>query len=205
MANTIQHFRDTLTIDQGTILALTVQGGDTIVFGARSITLKALVSGFSYVIAADELNVAPGAVTAITTDNPEAPSSITVLARTINGALNLACSGGAGDNGADGEPGESGVETDPETGRPVILPGGAGGNGENGGDGAPGGNITVRYAAATTTPTGTAPGGAGGAGGKGGAGVDVVAVCGRLIERLTKRRSGEAAAVSGSDGRGRCR
>lgn len=170
MANMIQHFRDSLIIDQSTILAVGAQGGDVIVFGARSVTLKALLSGFTYVIAADELNVAPGAATAITTDNPAAPSSITVLARKINGTLNLACSGGAGDNGADGEPGESGIEPDPDGGRPIILPGGAGGAGENGGDGAPGGNITVRYGSATVTPTGAAPGGAGGAGGKGGPG-----------------------------------
>lgn len=172
MANTIHHFRDTLTINRSSILEAASQGGATIVFGARSITLSELISGFSYVIAADELNVTMGAATTLVNDDLTVPRSVTILARKINGALHISCEGMNGENGADGEPGESGV-IDPEEGgggRPTRVPGGAGGAGENGGSGAPGGKITIRYASSTENPTATAPGGVGGAGGMGGAG-----------------------------------
>ena len=55
MASTFHFFRDTLEINLNTIHALNAPGGSTIVFGARSITLSELISGYSYVIAADEL------------------------------------------------------------------------------------------------------------------------------------------------------
>jgi hypothetical protein len=156
-------------VDQSAIQELSPQGGDTIVFGARRITLSGLLSGFSYVIAAEELTVPAGAVTAMTNFDPAAPSSVTVLAGKIQGALNLSLAGSNGQSGADGEPGESGIDNS-GGGKPVVLPGGAGGPGEDGEAGDPGGNITVRYTEAAQTPTGQAPGGIGGAGGKGGPG-----------------------------------
>jgi hypothetical protein len=173
MASTFHYFRDTLQINLNTIRALNAPGGATIVFGARAITLSELVSGYSYVIATDELTLAPGAAAAIENSDGTTPTSVTVLARKIDGALRASVAGVAGPDGADGEPGESGIVDDVEDrpGRPPIrLPGGAGGNGEDGGDGAPGGNITVRYALATAPPTAAAPGGPGGAAGQGGPG-----------------------------------
>ena len=170
MASTFYFFRDTLQINLNTIRALNAPGGATIVFGARSITLSELISGYSYVIAADELKLPPGASAAIQNGDASAPASVTVLARKIDGALRVSVTGVAGEAGADGEPGESGIEpSDQPGGKPVVLPGGNGGNGEDGENGGPGGNITVRYASATATPTGAAPGGAGGAAGHGGA------------------------------------
>ena len=173
MASTFHYFRDTLQINLNTIRALNAPGGATIVFGARSITLSELVSGYSYVIATDELTVAPGVAASIENSDATTPTSVTVLARKIDGALHVSAAGIDGEDGADGEPGESGIVDDPSDapGRPPVrLPGGAGGNGGNGGNGAPGGNITVRFALATATPTAAAPGGAGGAAGQGGAG-----------------------------------
>src|SRR5262249_6780465 len=132
-------------------------------------TLAGLLSGFSYVIAADELTVPAGAATALTNFDPVTPSSVTVMARKINGALNLSIPGSNGASGADGEPGESGIDNS-GGGKPVVLPGGAGGPGEDGEAGDPGGKITVRYTESAQIPTGQAPGGIGGAGGKGGPG-----------------------------------
>ncbi|WP_321474471.1 hypothetical protein [uncultured Paludibaculum sp.] len=66
-----------------------------------------------------------------------------------------------GEDGANGEPGESGIEHPEGGGKPIILPGGAGGDGGDGGDGGAGGQIVVRFATASATPTGSAPGGAG--------------------------------------------
>ena len=171
MASTFHFFRDTLQINLNTIHALNAPGGATIVFGARSITLSELISGYSYVIAADELKIPPGAAATIENSDAATPVSVTVLARKIDGALRVSVAGVAGEAGADGEPGESGIEpSDPPGGKPVVLPGGNGGNGGDGENGGPGGNITVRFASATTTPTGAAPGGAGGAAGRGGPG-----------------------------------
>ena len=170
MASTFHFFRDTLQINLNTIRALNAPGGATIVFGARSITLSELISGYSYVIAADELKV-PSGVVAIQNSDAITPASVTVLAQKIDGALRVSVAGVAGEAGANGEPGESGIEpSDPPGGKPVVLPGGNGGNGGDGENGGPGGNITVRYASATTTPTGAVPGGAGGAAGHGGPG-----------------------------------
>ena len=170
MASTFHFFRDTLQINLNTIRALNAPGGATIVFGARSITLSELISGYSYVIAADELKV-PSGVVAIQNSDATTPASVTVLAQKIDGALRVSVAGVAGEAGANGEPGESGIEpSDPPGGKPVVLPGGNGGNGGDGENGGPGGNITVRYASATTTPTGAVPGGAGGAAGHGGPG-----------------------------------
>jgi hypothetical protein len=170
MASTFHFFRDTLQINLNTIRALNAPGGATIVFGARSITLSELISGYSYVIAADELKMPPGATATIENSDATSPASVTVMARKIDGALRVSVAGVAGEAGADGEPGESGIEQGDPGDKPVILPGGNGGNGGDGENGGPGGSITVRYASATTTPTGAAPGGAGGAAGHGGAG-----------------------------------
>lgn len=166
MARTVRYFRDALIIDRNLISNLKASPGDTIVFGAREVTLASLASGFDYVIAAERMSVAPNAATAIGGN-----TFTTVLAASIDGALNITSMGEEGMYGADGEPGESGeVIDDTEGGRPIFLPGGAGGNGANGEPGGPGGTVTVRYVSATETPTASAPGGAGGAGGKGGAG-----------------------------------
>ncbi len=173
MASTFHHFRDTLQINLNTIRALNAPGGATIVLGARSITLLELVSGYSYVIATDELTVPPGAAATLENSDTTTPTSVTVLARKIDGALHVSVAGIDGLDGEAGEPGESGIVDDPSDapGRPPIrLPGGAGGNGGNGGNGAPGGNITVRYALAPAKPTGAARGGTGGAAGQGGPG-----------------------------------
>src|SRR5687767_1064690 len=87
MASTFHYFRDTLLINPNTIRTLNAPGGATIVFGARSITLSELVSGYSYVIAADELTVPPGAAATIANSDSTTPLSVTVLARKIDGAL----------------------------------------------------------------------------------------------------------------------
>src|SRR5688572_13037157 len=76
MASTFHYFRDTLQINLSTIRALNAPGGATIVFGARSITLSELVSGYSYVIATDELTVAPGAAATIANSDSTTPLSV---------------------------------------------------------------------------------------------------------------------------------
>jgi len=106
MASTFHFFRDTLQINLDTIRALNAPGGATIVFGARSITLSELISGYSYVIAADELKV-PSGVVAIQNSDAITPASVTVLAQKIDGALRVSVAGVAGEAGANGEPGES--------------------------------------------------------------------------------------------------
>lgn len=193
MPTTIRYFQDELTIDAGLPATLQATGGDTLVVAGRLVTLTALVSGFNYVIAAEELTVADSA--ALSVFGATGPS-IGVFAREILGApLAITSAGGDGPAGADGEPGESGIEhpgsqeggdgplgvddsrpgrpSGSGGGRPVLLPGGDGGPGGDGSDGGNGGNITVRYLHAEHPPTGTAPGGQGGhagAPGPGGAG-----------------------------------
>jgi hypothetical protein len=168
MAANLYFFRDTLSVDQTTIGALNAGPGDTLVLAGRQVSLSSLAPQFNYIIAADELTVAPNAQTLVVGTAPV----VTILARTILGApLAITAKGEVGVNGEPGEAGESGIEP-PERpgGRPTLLPGGAGGDGSPGGDGAPGGTITVRYAVAAHRPTGSAPGGAGGSGGAGGPG-----------------------------------
>lgn len=171
MPETIRLFRDTLNIDQSLILSLQAHPGDTLVLAARQITLFTLLPEFDFVIAADQLMVAPNARTALTGVPANASPSVTIFARNLAGAkLTVSAAGMAGSNGANGQPGESGIIRPEGGGRPILLPGGDGGNGANGGDGGAGGNITIRYASAPQLPSGTAPGGAGGKGGKAGAG-----------------------------------
>ena len=165
-----RYFRDVLTIDQNLISTLPAAVGDTLVLGARQLTLVSLSPLYNYVIAADQMTVVPGAGSSLIGGDGNPSPSVTVLASSIDGALTINSVGRQGEDGADGEPGESGVSIDEETGKPILLPGGAGGAGENGESGSPGGNITMAYASATVTPTATSTGGLGGAGGAGGAG-----------------------------------
>jgi hypothetical protein len=104
MASTFHYFRDTLQINLNTIRALKAPGGATIVFGARAITLSELVSGYSYVIATDELKVPPGVAATIENGDATTPTSVTVLAQKIDGALHASVAGVDGLDGADGEP-----------------------------------------------------------------------------------------------------
>src|SRR5688572_27128987 len=170
MPKTIPFFRDALTVDQGLPGLLQAGGGDTLVLGARLVTLSGLVSGFNYVIVADELTVTANA--ALTVHGSGEGPAISVFARALLGApLAITSAGSDGGNGAAGEPGESGIITpDGHGGRPEIGPGGDGGDGSDGDDGSPGGRITIRYHVAPVAPTGNVPGGAGGRGGAGGAG-----------------------------------
>jgi hypothetical protein len=165
MANTVRFFRDSLTIDQGLISSLGANTWDTIVFCARQVVLSGLLPNHDYVIAADELTVVPNAATSLM-----GSPSITVMALNINGQLQITSAGIPGEDGAKGENGESGIEHPEGGGRPILLPGGDGGDGGDGADGAPGGTVTIHYASAIDTPTGSAPGGEGGRGGAGGAG-----------------------------------
>lgn len=166
MANTVRHFRDNLTIDLDLISRLGARAGDTLVLGARQAVLSALVPYFDYVIAVDQLTVPASAGTNVSGDGVD----VTVLARNIEGALNIISAGVDGSDGVDGEPGEPGmIEEDPR-GKPVLGPGGNGGAGGNGDAGGAGGRITILYASASQTPTGSAPGGKGGLGGRGGSG-----------------------------------
>jgi hypothetical protein len=167
MPKSIPFFRDTLTLDQGLPGSLQAGGGDTLVIGARLVTLSALVPGFNYVIVADELTVPQDAALTV-----KGGFAISVFARTILGApLSITSAGSEGSNGVNGEPGESGIiRPEGHGGRPEIGPGGDGGDGSDGEDGGRGGAITIRYHTAAVAPTGHAPGGAGGRGGAGGAG-----------------------------------
>ena len=61
MPKTIPFFRDTLSVDQGLPGLLQPNGGDTLVLGARLVTLSGLAPGFNYVIVADQLTVSAGA------------------------------------------------------------------------------------------------------------------------------------------------
>jgi hypothetical protein len=169
MSANIFLIRDTLTLDESTIMALNAAGGDTSVVAVRDLTLSALLaSSFNYIIAADTMTVVPGARTSMTGGPGPA---VTILARTIGGApLSITSAGSPGEDGTPGEPGESGIEQQDGGGKVILLPGGAGGNGGAGGSGGPGGAITIRYAVASFPPTGSAPGGLGGAGGPGGPG-----------------------------------
>lgn len=172
MPNTVRFFRDTLTLDQSLIDSLGATPGDTLVVAARDLTLSELGPHFNFVIAADQLTVAPGASTSLA-GTPAVPSpAVTVLARSITGPkLFITSTGLPGEDGVPGEPGEKGevIEQEPRR-RPILGPGGAGGDGSDGGDGAHGGNILIRCASASEAPAGLAPGGAGGRGGGGGAG-----------------------------------
>ena len=170
MPKTIPFFRDTLSVDQGLPGLLQAGGGDTLVLGARLVTLSRLVSGFNYVIVADELTVPAGA--ALTVRGIGDGPAISVFARKVLGApLTITSAGADGANGANGEPGESGIiRPDGHGGRPEVGPGGDGGDGGDGEAGGSGGKITIRYHAAPLPPTGNAPGGAGGRGGASGPG-----------------------------------
>ncbi|MGJ5815318.1 hypothetical protein [Paludibaculum fermentans] len=171
MPNTIRFFRDTLTIDEGVPASLQAKPGDTLVLGARQVTLVTLRPDFNYVIAAEQLAVVPNAGTSLVGVAGNPSPAVTVLARVITGApLAITAAGLVGVDGANGEPGEGGIIHPEGGGKPVLLPGGAGGDGENGGNGGRGGSILIRFASATPSPTGTAPGGKGGRGGVGGAG-----------------------------------
>ena len=167
MPKTIPFFRDTLTVDQSLPGLLQASGGDTLVLGARLVTLSGLVHGFNYVIVAEGLTVTAGAALTV-----RGGPAISVFARELLGApLAITSAGVDGADGAAGEPGESGIITpDGHGGRPEVGPGGDGGDGSDGEDGSPGGQITIRYHVAPLAPTGNVPGGAGGRGGAGGAG-----------------------------------
>jgi hypothetical protein len=167
MPKTIPFFRDTLSVDQGLPGLLQPNGGDTLVLGARLVTLSGLAPGFNYVIVAGQLTVSAGAALTM-----RGGPTISIFAREVIGApLAITSAGAEGPDGANGEPGESGIVLpDGEGGRPEVGPGGDGGDGEDGGDGGSGGQITIRYHAAPVPPTGNAPGGPGGRGGAGGPG-----------------------------------
>ncbi|MFT4218811.1 MAG: hypothetical protein QM619_16740 [Micropruina sp.] len=189
MSKTTRFFQDVLTIDAGVPAALQASGGDTLVLAGRLVTLTGLVSGFNYVIAADQLTVADDA--ALSVFGVTGPS-IGVFAREILGApLAITSTGADGADGAPGEPGESGIvrpgegSQDPQHGiddggpgrpphmgggRPVLLPGGDGGPGGDGDNGGNGGDITVRYHHAEHPPTGASIGGRAGRAGAPGAG-----------------------------------
>ena len=115
MPKTIPFFRDTLTVDQGLPGLLQASGGDTLVLGARLVTLSGLVHGFNYVIVAEGLTVTAGA--ALTVSGGPA---ISVFARELLGApLAITSAGVDGANGVAGEPGESGIITPDGHGRPT--------------------------------------------------------------------------------------
>ena len=146
MPETIRFTRDTLNIDRNVISALHARPGDTLVLAGRQVTLFTLVPEFDFVIAADQLILALQAGTNLTGVPGNTAPSVTILARTINGALTVTAAGMVGINGANGEDGESGIERpDGGGGRPIIGPGGAGGDGKDGGKGGDGGNILIRY------------------------------------------------------------
>lgn len=171
MANTIRFFRDTLSVDPNLIAGLQAAGGDTLVLGARQVTLDVLQPDFNYVIAAEQLTVSAGAATTLRGVGGNPSPAVTVLARTIAGApLNITAAGLIGEHGQNGEPGFSGIERPEGGGKPILLPGGDGEAGGDGGNGGRGGRITIRFADASVQPVGAAPGGAGGAPGAGGAG-----------------------------------
>ena len=171
MSETIRFIRDKVSIDQNLISSLKGHAGDTLVIAARQVTLSALLPQFDYVIAADELIVAPQAVTSLTGVIGNPSPAMSILARSIKGTLVVNAAGMVGLNGAKGADGASGIEPAPKKGdKPIIGPGGDGENGADGGNGGNGGNVLIRFSSASQTPTGTAPGGSGGKAGKGGVG-----------------------------------
>jgi hypothetical protein len=195
MPATIRFFRETLRVDQGLISALKANPGDTLLLAGREVTLLTLLPEFDFVIAADQLVVAPQAATVLTGVPANPSPSVTVLARSIEGSpLAISAAGMTGANGADGEDGASGIERPEGGGRPIKLPGGDGQDGGDGGAGGAGGNITIRHASAAHVPTGNAPGGPGGKGGKGGRG-GLGAPFGQKGEDGKRGRAGASGAV----------
>jgi hypothetical protein len=100
MPNTTRFFRDALSIDQNLIAMLNPHPGDTLVLGGRQVTLSALLPAYNYVIAADQLTVAPQAATSITGVGENPSPAVTVLAGAINGLLSITCAGAPGKTGS---------------------------------------------------------------------------------------------------------
>jgi hypothetical protein len=171
MSNTIRFFRDTLTIDQNLISSLDPHPGDTLVLGGRQIGLSTLLSAYNYIIAADQLTVAPQAATSLTgviMEGGENPSpAVSVLAGAINGLLSITCAGAPGKTGHNGAHGKNG---DTGGGHHPLNEGGDGEDGQNGGKGHTGGNVIIHFVSAPQAPVANAPGGVGGEGGRGGVG-----------------------------------
>jgi hypothetical protein len=183
MPNTTRVFRDTLSIDQNLFNTLNpnLHPGDTLVLGGRQVSLVALLPAYNYVIAADQLTVAPQAVTSITGTGENPSPAVTVLAGAISGLLSITCAGAPGKTGAAGKPGadrgtggggtiDGGNQFPQRPIKPGGLPGGNGGQGGIGGTGHTGGNVTIHFVSATPTPQANALGGVGGKGGPGGRG-----------------------------------
>ena len=166
---TYYFFRDQLTIDnslpdQLAALAITPEGGDTMVLGAAVCQLNSLPGGFDYLIMADSLSTAAVVQTALGTGR-----SVSIYAESITTPLQLNAAGTDGAAGAAGQAGRDGEHVILD-GKPHILPGGDGGAGRPGSPGGAGGTVIISYASAAVPPTASAPGGAGGHGGVGGAG-----------------------------------
>ncbi len=86
MSQTVRFFRDTLSIDSSVSSLMQAQPGDTLVLAGRQVTLVGLLPDFDYVIAADQLIVAAGAATTLRGVGGNPTPSVTVLARSIEGA-----------------------------------------------------------------------------------------------------------------------
>jgi hypothetical protein len=167
MPNTTRFFRDVLSIDQNLIAMLNPHPGDTLVLGGRQVSLSALLPAYNYVIAADQLTVAPQAAISITGVGENPSPVVTVLAGAINGLLAITCAGAPGKTGATGAPGQNG---DTGGGHHPLNEGGVGQDGQDGGRGHPGGNVIMHFVSTTQAPVANTPGGVGGKGGKGGPG-----------------------------------
>ena len=167
-------FRNSLSISGDALISmlsaagLNPQPGDTIMLGAKALTITSsgLPGDYHYLIAAESLT-ANSPITLTGTAANKSPS-ITVLADTVLGVLNLICFGETGSAGTPGKPGTTDRWTD-SRGKPHVTgePGGAGGPGSIG---APSGNAIINYCTATQPPAASAPGGRGGPGGPGGRG-----------------------------------
>lgn len=158
----IVYIRDNIIVDPTLLNTLIAQDptSDSVIFIARNCTAGSLSGFVNYTIAADEF-VSQGSLSAPSLQFGT-PASITLLAKTISGSLQVTCSGAEGPAGAEGAPGDPGTADDNN--------GNQGGVGGTGGQGGPGGSVTVYFGTAASAPNGFAPGGAGGPGGPGGPG-----------------------------------
>lgn len=159
----ITHFRDKITFDDTFANQLGAQPGDTVVVGARLLTVTTrnpnLLPGCNLTLVADQLAAIRGAGLSTTS------GSYTIYAQQIMTPLALITKGVDGVNGQNAV--ADTTETDWDTrGKPhlVRVPGKPATAGTPGG---PGGAITIRFASAKDKPTARSLGGRGGTGGNG--------------------------------------
>jgi hypothetical protein len=106
------YIRDNISVDQSLLNTLQAQdpASDLVILIARVCTAGPLSGFVNYTIAADEF-VSQGSLSAPPL-NLDTPASITLLAKTISGSLQLTCPGAEGPTGAQGARGDPGTADD---------------------------------------------------------------------------------------------